>query len=79
MQCPSCRARDTTTVVDSRVNLAGTSIRRRRRCAMCAFRFTTYEMIRDPDHGPEVYAAQHVRAKTIAAQLREMARVLEVW
>jgi transcriptional repressor NrdR len=44
MKCPFCNAPDTQ-VVDSRVNEEGTSVRRRRRCAVCSKRFTTYETI----------------------------------
>lgn len=44
MKCPFCNAPDTQ-VVDSRVNEVGTSVRRRRRCATCSKRFTTYETI----------------------------------
>jgi transcriptional repressor NrdR len=44
MKCPFCNAADTQ-VVDSRVNEEGTSVRRRRRCATCSKRFTTYETI----------------------------------
>ncbi len=44
MKCPFCNAPDTQ-VVDSRVNEEGTSVRRRRRCAACSKRFTTYETI----------------------------------
>jgi len=42
MKCPFCGALDTQ-VIDSRVNDEGDSIRRRRRCASCEKRFTTYE------------------------------------
>ena len=42
MRCPFCGA-DETQVIDSRVNDEGDSIRRRRRCASCDKRFTTYE------------------------------------
>jgi transcriptional repressor NrdR len=42
MKCPFCGA-DDTQVIDSRVNEEGDSIRRRRRCASCEKRFTTYE------------------------------------
>ncbi|MBU3736630.1 MAG: transcriptional repressor NrdR [Methylobacterium sp.] len=42
MKCPFCGAEDTQ-VIDSRVNEEGDSIRRRRRCATCEKRFTTYE------------------------------------
>jgi transcriptional repressor NrdR len=44
MKCPFCGALDTQ-VVDSRVSEGGESIRRRRRCALCEKRFTTYETI----------------------------------
>jgi transcriptional repressor NrdR len=44
MKCPFCNAPDTQ-VVDSRVGEEGASVRRRRRCAACNKRFTTYETI----------------------------------
>ena len=44
MRCPSCQYKDTS-VVDSRMNSDGTSIRRRRKCPKCEERFTTYEYI----------------------------------
>src|SRR5450631_639361 len=44
MHCPFCKAEDTQ-VIDSRVSDAGDSIRRRRRCAACNKRFTTYETV----------------------------------
>jgi len=42
MKCPFCSVADTQ-VIDSRVNEAGDSIRRRRKCLKCEKRFTTYE------------------------------------
>lgn len=42
MRCPSCVHEDTK-VIDSRVASDGLSIRRRRECEKCAFRFSTYE------------------------------------
>lgn len=42
MQCPFCKAVDAR-VVDSRETEAGATIRRRRQCAGCGRRFTTYE------------------------------------
>lgn len=42
MKCPFCSFEDTQ-VVDSRVSEDGGTIRRRRRCAKCERRFTTYE------------------------------------
>jgi transcriptional repressor NrdR len=44
MRCPQCGARDTR-VVDSRDLDEATTIRRRRECASCATRFTTYERV----------------------------------
>jgi transcriptional repressor NrdR len=44
MKCPFCGSADTQ-VIDSRVSEAGDSIRRRRRCAACQKRFTTYETV----------------------------------
>jgi len=42
MKCPVCRASDTR-VIDSRVAQDGASIRRRRACARCKYRFSTLE------------------------------------
>lgn len=42
MRCPMCAFEDTR-VIDSRPADQGTSIRRRRACAECGHRFTTYE------------------------------------
>ncbi|MEA3449756.1 MAG: transcriptional regulator NrdR [Patescibacteria group bacterium] len=42
MKCPICLYQDTK-VVDSRVAVDGYSIRRRRECLKCNFRFSTYE------------------------------------
>jgi transcriptional repressor NrdR len=44
MKCPYCH-HDDTQVLDTRVSEEGDSIRRRRRCAHCDKRFTTYERI----------------------------------
>ena len=44
MKCPNCECADSK-VVDSRSVQNGTSIRRRRECNKCLFRFTTYEYI----------------------------------
>lgn len=44
MKCPICYFNDTK-VVDSRVASDGLSIRRRRECLKCGFRFSTYEEI----------------------------------
>ncbi len=42
MKCSSCQS-DQTKVIDSRLSDGGTSIRRRRECEDCEFRFTTFE------------------------------------
>ena len=44
MRCPQCGTRDTR-VVDSRDLDDSATVRRRRECASCASRFTTYERI----------------------------------
>ena len=44
MKCPSCGNEDTK-VIDSRVATDGLSIRRRRECEKCEFRFSTYEEV----------------------------------
>ncbi|MCR4256648.1 MAG: transcriptional regulator NrdR, partial [Candidatus Uhrbacteria bacterium] len=42
MHCPVCSHPDTR-VVDTRVSLDGTAIRRRRQCDQCGYRFSTNE------------------------------------
>jgi len=44
MRCPKCGCLDDK-VIDSRASRESTTIRRRRECLRCAFRFTTYEEI----------------------------------
>ncbi|MFN4196891.1 MAG: transcriptional regulator NrdR [Caldimicrobium sp.] len=44
MRCPKCREPETR-VIDSRVIEDGFSIRRRRECIKCGYRFTTYEKL----------------------------------
>jgi len=44
--CPSCHA-DDTKVVDSRLAEEGISIRRRRQCLACSYRFTTFERVEE--------------------------------
>ena len=46
MKCPSCHKEDSK-VVDSRCIKGGESIRRRRECNACNFRYTTYEYVLD--------------------------------
>ena len=44
MKCPICYFPDTK-VIDSRIAPDAMSIRRRRECLKCAFRFSTYEEV----------------------------------
>lgn len=44
MRCPKCGCQDDK-VIDSRASREGATIRRRRECLKCGFRFTTYEEI----------------------------------
>jgi transcriptional repressor NrdR len=47
MRCPKCGGQDDK-VIDSRSSREGATIRRRRECAKCGHRFTTYEEV---EHG----------------------------
>src|SRR5919199_4267994 len=69
MRCPFCQARDSR-VVDSRELGSGESIRRRRECAACGRRFTTYErvesgglMVVKRDGGREEFDPRKLRDK----------------
>lgn len=44
MRCPKCGCQDDK-VIDSRASREGATIRRRRQCLGCGFRFTTYEEV----------------------------------
>ena len=44
MRCPKCGCQDDK-VIDSRASREGATIRRRRECIACTYRFTTYEEI----------------------------------
>jgi transcriptional repressor NrdR len=44
MRCPKCGCQDDK-VIDSRASREGATIRRRRECIQCAYRYTTYEQI----------------------------------
>jgi transcriptional repressor NrdR len=48
MRCPKCAAIEDK-VIDSRLSKDGDSIRRRRECIACDFRFTTYEQVERAD------------------------------
>ena len=47
MRCPKCGCQDDK-VIDSRGSGGGTTIRRRRECLGCEYRYTTYEEIERP-------------------------------
>ena len=47
MNCPNCQYKDTK-VFDSRPTDEGKSIRRRRECERCGYRFTTFERMEQP-------------------------------
>ena len=46
MRCPECDATDNR-VVDTRTSRGGRAVRRRRECAVCETRFTTYEYVEE--------------------------------
>lgn len=46
MRCPECDATDNR-VVDTRTSRGGRAVRRRRECAVCKARFTTYEYVEE--------------------------------
>ena len=48
MRCPKCGSRNDK-VIDSRQSRQGQSIRRRRQCLKCSYRYTTYEEIERTD------------------------------
>lgn len=46
MRCPSC-GHEEDRVIESRSIQGGTAVRRRRQCAQCGFRFTSYEKVEE--------------------------------
>jgi len=52
MRCPKCGCQDDK-VIDSRASREGATIRRRRECNKCGYRFTTYEEIERDDRREE--------------------------
>jgi transcriptional repressor NrdR len=72
MRCPYCQAPDSR-VTDSRELGSGTSIRRRRECAACGRRFTTYERIEGS--GLVVVKKDGRRQEFDATKLRQKLRV----
>jgi transcriptional repressor NrdR len=68
MKCPFCSSLDTQ-VIDSRASEEGDAIRRRRRCAACDRRFTTYE--RAELLMPSVVKRNGTRVEFDVAKLRD--------
>ncbi|MGA9991280.1 MAG: transcriptional regulator NrdR [Thiobacillaceae bacterium] len=68
MKCPFCGNADTQ-VVDSRVSEPGDTIRRRRRCAACDKRFTTFETAEL--RLPQIVKSNGTREEFSAEKLRE--------
>ncbi len=68
MKCPFCGSQDTQ-VIDSRVQDPGDAIRRRRRCAACDKRFTTWETAEL--RPPQVVKTNGTRQEFSEAKLRE--------
>ena len=72
MRCPFCHF-ESTRVVDSRLAEPGDSIRRRRECARCEERFTTYERAEGPMvivHKRDGSREQFDRDKLVRGMLR---------
>lgn len=46
MRCPYCNSEETK-VIDSRVSIEGSTVKRRRECVECERRFNTYEKLED--------------------------------
>ncbi len=67
MECPDC-GHDRTSVIDTRSGADGTTVRRRRECSRCSFRFTTYErpewetlQVKKRDGSIEPFDAEKIR------------------
>ena len=71
MKCPFCGSLDTQ-VIDSRVNEPGDAIRRRRRCAACDKRFTTWETAEL--RPPQIVKTNGTRQDFSESKLRESFR-----
>ena len=67
MNCPDCD-HDTTSIVDTRQTEGGETVRRRRECNQCQFRYTTYERkdwdqlrVKKSDETTELYDEQKIQ------------------
>jgi hypothetical protein len=78
LTCQACG--DTSEVIDSRLSVDGDSIRRRRRCKACNYRFTTLEARVDDEDtgkgGSDAILARVAKRLTVA-RLRDLANSLE--
>lgn len=68
MDCPDC-GNERTRVIDTETSVDGMSVRRRRECQRCSFRFTTYErpewdslQVKKRDGGIESFSREKLRA-----------------
>src|SRR3954462_6320501 len=84
MRCPYCQF-DSTRVVDSRLQEPGDAVRRRRECAGCGARFTTFERaegvalaIRKRDDRVEPYDRQKLLGGLLRAVTKRPVTVAEL-
>jgi transcriptional repressor NrdR len=84
MRCPYCGKPDTR-VVDSRDVRDGEAVRRRRECAVCGRRFTTYENVEMPelvvvkrDGRRELFDPRKLKAKLLLAFTKRPVPVSEI-
>lgn len=57
MICPECEY-PKSAVLDSRANDGGRTLRRRRECASCGYRWTTHEAIAGSSNGGKAYSPE---------------------
>jgi len=84
MRCPYCQF-DSTRVVDSRLTEPGDAVRRRRECAGCEARFTTYEraealtlVVRKRDGRRETFDRQKLLGGLLRAAAKRPVQVPEL-
>ena len=72
MRCPKC-GKAHTRVVDSRMQESNNTIKRRRECCSCNYRFTTFERCEDPieviksDGTKQRFDRNELRSRTLTA------------
>ena len=84
MHCPKCGC-DVSKVVDSRASEGNDAIRRRRECAECSFRFTTYErreempiLVIKRDGSREPFSHEKLRRGLMAATIKRDVDLTEI-